>query len=343
MGQVLGIGCSHGPGVAGPPERFTDIYLRQNLKSELTPEHMKDPKNWPAKMREEWAEDEGAAFAATYQAILQPAYRKARQAIDDFQPDFVLVFGDDQYENLKEDCIPPFCVFAIDEVVGRARGGAGGEPIRIKGHRDAGNYLARELINAGFEAACSWRLPHEENYGHAFTTTLRYFDLDGKGFDYPLIPFSVNCYGSDLRVPNEQYPNPGRIGRRLENVAVSPPPSPMPWRCYDLGGQVRKILEASPWRAVVVGSSSWSHASLTMKNYYLWPDVEADRQRYQELSAGEHRKWRDLGHEQIRDSGQHEILNWVCLAGAMEDRKPEILGWAETYVGNSNKCVALFA
>ena len=30
-------------------------------------------------------------------------------------PDVVLVWGDDQYENFKEDIIPAFCVMAYDE------------------------------------------------------------------------------------------------------------------------------------------------------------------------------------------------------------------------------------
>jgi hypothetical protein len=81
---------------------------------------------------------------------------------------------------------------------------------------------------------------------------------------------------------------------------------------------VAQIIRESPWRAVVIGSASWSHGSLTTKNYYLWPDMEADRARRAELFAGQHWKWRNLDPKQIVDSGQQEFLNWVCLAGAME-------------------------
>src|SRR2546423_1599852 len=123
MGEILGVGCSHGPGITGPPETLTDIYLNMNLKSELTPAHMKDPQNWPAKMREEWADDNGMAFARAYQAKIQPAYKEARAAIDAFNPDFVLIFGDDQYEVFLEDCLPPFAILALDEVVNPTRGG----------------------------------------------------------------------------------------------------------------------------------------------------------------------------------------------------------------------------
>src|SRR5712692_5624418 len=166
MGEFLGIGCSHGPGITGPAETLTEIYLKFNLKSDLTPAHMKDPRNWPPKMQEEWADDEGLAFSKAYQAKLQPAYREARAAIDAFSPDFVVVFGDDQYEVFQEDLLPPFALFAIDEVECAGRGGQG--PFTMKGHREAGNHLARELIRSGFDVGCSWKLKNREDYGHAF-------------------------------------------------------------------------------------------------------------------------------------------------------------------------------
>ena len=33
-------------------------------------------------------------------------FRAIRKILDDFNPDFVLVWGDDQYENFKEDIVP---------------------------------------------------------------------------------------------------------------------------------------------------------------------------------------------------------------------------------------------
>lgn len=340
MGQILGIGCSHGPGIIGPPETLTEIYLKYNLASDLTPAPMKEPKNWPAKMREEWADDEGMAFAREYQAKLQPAYREARAAIDAFQPDFVLIFGDDQYEVFKEDLLPPFALFAIDEVQCGARRGDSGGAFTVKGHKEAGNYLAASLIRRGFDVGCSWELRNREDYGHAFTSTIQYLDQDRKGFDHSVIPFSINCYGSHMRIPG---PNRTPIrGRILADDDDPPPPSPMPWRVYDMGKAVGEIIKESRYRAVVIGSSSWSHASLTAKNHFLWPDVEADRKRLQELESGEFWKWRDLTPEEITDAGQHEILNWVALGGAMEGRKPKILTFADCYIFNSEKSVCIF-
>ena len=38
--------------------------------------------------------------------------RNARAQIDAFRPDFIVVWGDDQYENFREDVIPPYCIYA---------------------------------------------------------------------------------------------------------------------------------------------------------------------------------------------------------------------------------------
>jgi hypothetical protein len=75
---------------------------------------------------------------------------------------------------------------------------------------------------------------------------------------------------------------------------------------------------------------------------YLWGDVEADRAHLGELRSGQFGRWRAMSAEQMQVSGQHEMRNWACLAGAMEGSDVEVLGYAETYVFNSSKCVALF-
>ena len=72
--------------------------------------------------------------------------------------------------------------------------------------------------------------------------------------------------------------------------------------------------------------------------------MEADRARFEQLKAGDYDGWRQIITSQIEAAGQQEMLNWMCLAGAMEElgRKPEVIDYVETYVHNSNKCLALF-
>src|ERR671933_617936 len=80
------------------------------------PAHLKDPANWPEPMRAEWGDDEGITAHKEHRARVFKAFRKIREEIDAFQPDFILIWGDDQYENFKEDVVPPFCVYMYEQL-----------------------------------------------------------------------------------------------------------------------------------------------------------------------------------------------------------------------------------
>jgi len=47
---------------------------------------------------------------------------------------------------------------------------------------------------------------------------------------------------------------------------------------------------------------------------------------------------------QLESSGQHEMLNWICLAGAMDTlgRKPTYTEFVESWTANSCKVFATF-
>jgi len=179
-------------------------------------------------------------------------------------------------------------------------------------------------------AALSGRL------SHAFVNTLLYLDYDRQGLDYPIVPIHVNFYGSSMVV--------GRSG--LSNLGTSDgldPPAPSPARCFDLGVAVASIVADSPYRAVLMASSSWSHGFLTAKHHWLYPDVAADEERYLDLLANRYARWRDIPLQEIEAAGPHEFLNWVCLAGAMAtlDARCEVVDYVQSYVLNSDKCFAL--
>ncbi len=356
MGEVLGIGLTHYPGLRYPDSQMVNI-LRQLLERETT--NLRDPRNWPAPMRQEWSDDEGLATATAHRQRLVDALRKIRAEIDRFRPDFVLIWGDDQKENFKEDIIPPFCVLLYDRVVCRpfARGSAitrgtalvnavrnvWDEPVDkefpVTCHREAGAHLVEGLLYAGFDISYAYKPLHYQELTHAFMNTLLYLDYDRTGFDYPVVPFHVNCYGRDVLRP-VRFGAPANAA--ADEILPPPPPGPSPRRCFELGQAVRSVLEASPWRSVVIGSSSWSHAFLRKDGIRLYPDVETDRRRYEELRDGQHARWRDLSSDEIERPGAHEFRNWICLAGAMWDRRAEIIDYVDAYILNSNKCMAVF-
>ncbi len=305
-------------------------------------------------MRTEWGEDEGLKSAHRHRERLVKALQTVRAAIDRFAPDFILIWGDDQYENFREDIIPPFCVYLYDKIIaqpflresaftqGRSVSNVWGEPAdktwTIRGHQRAASYLVSRLIEHGFDVSYALKPLHYEGLSHAFTNTLLYLDYDRKGFDYPIVPFTVNCYGKDLLTAARGYTR--KMIEKGNNAEV--PPGPTPRRYFDLGVSVCQILEASPWRIVIMASSSWSHAFLTPRNGWIYPDIDSDRRRYENLKAGQHARWRELSNDEIEAAGEYEFRNWICLAGAMADRQAEVIDYVETYIFNSNKCLAIF-
>ena len=344
MGEILGVGATHyPPGLV--PEEYKPWPLARMLQTDpRIPAHLKDPANWPEPMRQEWGDDEGITSFRAHRARVFNAFRKIRQEIDAFKPDFILMWGDDQYENFKEDIIPPFCVLAYDHFEFmpyhrlRGRPNIWAEPadkvFKSPGHHEAGRFLARRLLEEGIDMAYAYKPLHEDGLGHAFANTLLFLDLDRKGFEYPVLPIAVNCYGSNVirnRGGGSQYSD------------EPDPPSPSPRRCFELGQATARALKDSPWRVVLMASSSWSHAFLTEKNHLLYPDLEADRILLEHLRKGEYTKWRDVPLQAIEESGDQEVLNWMCLVGAMAElgRRMEILDWVETWIFNAPKCLAI--
>ncbi len=348
MGEILGLGVTHYPPLMQSDAQMAGL-LNRAIASDQVPEALKDPKSWPAAMRKEW--DDPVAAAKEHRSRLVNGFRKTREALDAFNPDFVVIFGDDQYENFREDGVPSFCVFLQDgfESAPYARYNPGsanvwGEGkdtvIKTKGHKAGASYIASQLIKEDYDVSYAYRMRFENGLPHAFINTVLYLDYDRKGFPYPVVPFHVNCYGSSVIAKRGSTAH--LTGEADPNLID--PPGPNPRRCFDIGGAVARLLTDSPWRVALIASSSWSHAFLTPKNHYLYPDNAGDRARFDELSSGKLSRWRELTTEQIEDAGQQEFLNWVTLGGAMSElnREPEIIDYVESYIFNSDKCFAVF-
>lgn len=348
MAEILGLGVTHYPGLIFPDDQMA-TFLERTLASGRVPEELKNPARWPEPMRRKWGADRGATAAVEHRRRCVDAFRRVRKELDAFAPDFIIIWGDDQYENFREDVIPPFCIFAIPEVECRpfakkraftASANVWGEPadkvFRLAGHPAGGRYLTNALLAAQFDMPYAYVTRYEFGLAHAFINTVLFLDWDRAGFPFPVVPFHLNCYGSAVvrrrgGMSPPQSPEPD-------------PPAPSPARCFDLGAATARALRASPWRVALIGSSSWSHAFLTDKTHGIYPDVESDRARLEELRTHRLARWRELTTPELEDAGQHEFLNWICLAGAMHElgRKAEIVDYVESYVFNSDKCFAVF-
>ena len=115
MGEILGLGVTHYPPLCGRDEEMARI-LKRVLQDPDLPERYRRSDGWPAAMREEYGADEGLSAARRHRETLIAGFRDMRKRLDEFAPDLVVIWGDDQYENFKEDVIPPFCVLAYESI-----------------------------------------------------------------------------------------------------------------------------------------------------------------------------------------------------------------------------------
>ena len=115
MAEVLGLGVTHSPLLVDSDERMAGIFERV-LNSPRLPPAARDPANWPPQMRQEWAEHQAGRAAPAHRDRAIEGFRAVRAALDSFNPDFILIWGDDQYENFREDGVAPFCVFALERL-----------------------------------------------------------------------------------------------------------------------------------------------------------------------------------------------------------------------------------
>ena len=140
MAEFLGLGLTHYPLLSVADNRMADL-LRWTLTDPSIPEAEKDPANWPELTRREWSNDGGTAAAAGHRKELREHLAHCRGALDAFQPDVVLVWGDDQYENFQEDGVAPFTLLAYE--------GVDVQP--WQGHQRGAN-LGRQAV--GFKVGC---------------------------------------------------------------------------------------------------------------------------------------------------------------------------------------------
>ncbi len=158
MGEILGLGMTHYPGMT--TKSILVARAKSFMKDPLLPDEFKDPATWPEPMRREWSNDEGWAASEEHRRLLTENLRWIRSELDAFNLDVVLIWGDDQYENFRESIVPAFALMAYPEFnvkpwshLAPGRENSWDEPLdkqfHYKGHQKAGKYLANRLIADG--------------------------------------------------------------------------------------------------------------------------------------------------------------------------------------------------
>lgn len=354
MGEILGLGMSHFGGFMFPDEDMASR-ARARLEDGNLPASLDHPSKWPEAMRLEWGSDGGSSFAARHRSAYFAGLDRIHEAIEAFAPDAIVIFGDDQYECFKEDLVPAYCAFLAEQFqikpYLRARAFGGDCPniwhdprdtvLTYRGAPAIAAAMVQGLMDEGFDPAYSYRLPHQDYLGHAFANTLLYLDHRRVGMDIPVIPFTVNAYGADLIKSKGGLTADDGTGNGKDSLPA--PPAPNPARCFDMGRAIARSLAASAWRVALIATGDLSHAFLTAKNHFFYPDTDSDRARLAELRAGDYMAWRGLSLETLSQAGQHELLNWCPMVGAMHElgQRPSHCELIESELMVTNKCVAI--
>jgi hypothetical protein len=353
MGEILGVGLTHAPPLSladgGAARAFERLLAAPNVDH-----RWRDRAGWPPAMIAEWGDDDGAAACAAHRQRLIDAFAALRKVIDDFAPDFVVIVGDDQYENFREDIIPPFCILGLDDdwvsrpwadgpYAGRQNAWDEGPDweLRIHGHREGAKLLTTGFIERGLAMPYAYRTLHQSVLAIAFTHTLLYLDFERRGFPHPVIPFHVNCYGSDVLTSEG---GTAHLFKTLMRTGAPDPPGPSPAMCFAAGWTMAEIIGESTHRAVLIGSASWSHSFLSSATGYVVPHHASDRVFLEEMLRGDFARWGEYTHEELQRTGHHEMLNWIVLAGAMTrlQQRAVLVDYVETFLFQADKCFAYF-
>ena len=167
-----------------------------------------------------------------------------------------------------------------------------------------------------------WRIPSEiafelvrslyrQNFDPAFTSTARIdyaigIPLTHLGLDEPILPIFVNAYL---------------------------PPQPTPERCYAFGQAVARSVSALGLKTVILASGGMSHFPGT--NRYANPDLDFDNRLLAQLAAGKLKSLIAFDEAELDETGNIELRCWACAAGALGERKPDIVSmdpsWHHNY------------
>jgi 3-O-methylgallate 3,4-dioxygenase len=219
------------------------------------------------------------------------------RAIAEARLDALIVVGDDQKEQYREENLPAFLVYCGKTIVNGVQELPAGAPeywrrARSQYHEphapreypvaaDLARHIVESLVEREFDIAYGESLPRPRGEGHAFGFVHRRL-LGGQCL--PVVPLVVNTY--------------------------YPPNQPRPGRCYRLGQALRASIESFPasQRVGVLASGGLSHFTL---------DEGLDRLV---LSACRERNAAALAAlpPAKLNSGNSEIRNWIVAAGAAE-------------------------
>jgi len=346
MPEILGLTISDFPFLRLKPQYMSNVVQGNIARGWLNKPHLKEPSNWPRKMREAWAQDQGSAAGKIAQEIQIEQFRKIRSALDDFQPDFIVMFFRELGETFQAFAKPQYWVQAHEQVsvklfhvFGNRENIFDEDPDRediILGHRPGAMHLVRGLQNLGHNPLYSLESMNPNGLGHTALATTVHLDWDKREFATPIVPVGVDPFGF-TRIRNNEG---------MTEWDKSKPRPLTPTEAFELGRSVARIYKASPWKVALVGAAGWSHANDTgLEHERLHPDIEADAVRFEQWRTNRFTEWGgNWTFEEMEEHAQWEMLIPIIIAGAMTEVGARVshADFQPTWLFNSNSVNSIF-
>lgn len=180
-------------------------------------------------------------------------------------------------------------------------GEASGEFAGRKFHWQIPSAISFELV----------RQLYRQGFDPAFTSTAKFdyamgIPLTHLGHTAPVLPIYVNAYL---------------------------PPQPPVERCYAFGQAVARAVTGMGLKTVVLASGGMSHFPGTDR--YSNPELAWDNQVLAKLATGNLKSLIGYSEEELDATGNIELRCWACAAGALGERKPDIVSmdpsWHHNY------------
>ncbi len=180
-------------------------------------------------------------------------------------------------------------------------GEASGEFAGRKFHWKVPSEIAFELV----------RQLYRQNFDPAFSSTAKIdyaigIPLTHLGLTDPVLPIYVNAYL---------------------------PPQPTMERCYAFGQAVARTVTAMGLRTIILSSGGMSHFPGTDR--YSNPELAWDKRALEKLAAGNLKSLIGYDEAELDETGNIELRCWACAAGALGERKPDVVSldpsWHHNY------------
>jgi Catalytic LigB subunit of aromatic ring-opening dioxygenase len=308
---VLGLGTSHTPMLLVDPsdlpryeENDRRLSLLDNDGGPITFDRLL------AREADRHAHDVTAAHLSARHAAAQQAIAGLSDALATADLDALVVIGDDQKEMLRGPVIPSLLVYAGATIRSERPPHAPGRPEWVLRASDRyypaggpqnypvaqslGQHLSVHLKAQGFDVAAAELESGGAPMGHAFAFVQSQLMRD---LSVPVVPVLLN--------------------------ALYPPNQPTPDRCLEIGEAIGRAIEAFPEdaRIGVVASGGLSHFVV---------DEDLDLTVVRALTDGDHAALANLPVHKL-NSGNAEIRNWICAAGALRSLRIERIDYIPGY------------